>query len=797
MKKYILFILLGFIFWTSSSAQVCVGDSARVTWKYWNNYLQSSFSELEVQEDYPLTPTRIKTLYKLEVPTNYDELFGSIVEGFIRVPSTQTVQFNITGNAEAEFFLSTDDQEGNLTRIIHTPGSTGSTEHDKDTLVQNSEMITLVENQFYFFRLRHIDSYGSDYAAIWWKTNLVDPDNWNIITAAYLWSNGCEPIECPVRGTPCDDNNPNTLDDLEDGFCHCIGAPITSDTCIGSRTEIIAYRYDSIAGSQLEDLYEAQIFPAMPTDGKVLNFLGTPDIYDLNNIGSLVQGYLTVPETGNYRFNVSGDDGTIFFLSSDASIENKQDNFCVVTNYTNFNQFDKYIFQATGNVYLEKNQYYFFEINHKEGGGGEHFAVTWQTPFTEPGVWKRIPTFYLYDYNCELACIDQGTPCDDGDAFTNNDQFDANCDCTGTPCSGPDCDSPLANYTPYDPCDVSDYLDNNAANSWLSCSKDENPNDLRDSSHWIMYDLGQRYELHGSHVWNYNVAGEIQNGFEAVSIDVSEDGVNWVEIGNYNWPLASGESAYSGFTGPHFQGSYVQYILITSLEADNSCRGLGKVTFEAVSCPMQGTACDDADENTILDHFDNNCECKGVPLDANLCSEVFLILGDSLLSTKNFSAEDYVQSISTISTNERVSMIGGRYVELNPGFQTQEQTLFLASIAECLELPIESSKGSLKEAIKKKRQEIRAADELAVLQVLPIEGSDDKLVKFHVKDPGLVRLGIYDESDILIREIVHAEFRNTGVYKKRIRMKRLPPKAYTFKLIRGFDEIHTKSTEAD
>lgn len=797
MKNSILILILASVSLTAMSAQVCVGDSARVTWKFWNNYLQSSYQELEVQENYPLSPSRTKTLYRLQVPTNYEDMFGAIVEGFIQVPSTETVQFNITGNGNAEFYLSSDDSPENIERIMYTPGGTGSTEHDQDTTVQNSELITLQANQYYFFRLRQHESYGGDHAAVWWKTDLVDPANWNIITAAYLWDVGCENTACPERGTPCDDSNPNTLNDLQDGFCHCLGTPITSDTCIGERSEIMAYRYDSIAGSELGDLYESQIYPSMPHDGKILSFLGTPDINDLNNIGNLVQGYITVPETGNYKFNVSGDDGTIFFLSSDESIENKQDNFCVVANYTSFNQFDKYIFQSTGNIFLVKDQYYFFEINHKEGGGSEHFAVNWQTPFTEPGNWKRIPTFYLYDYNCELACIDQGTPCDDGNPFTNNDQFNAYCDCEGTPCSGPDCDSPLANYIPYDPCNVSDYLDNNASNNWLSCSKDENPNDLRDSSHWIMYDFGERYELYRSHVWNYNVANEVENGFEAVSIDISEDGTTWIELGTFNWPLASGESAYSGFTGPDYQGVYAQYVLITSLEADNSCRGLGKVTFEAVLCPLQGTVCDDSDDNTILDHFDNNCECKGVPLDANLCSEVFLLLGDSLLSTNNFSAEQYVQSISKIQTNERVSMIGGQYVELNPGFETEEQTLFLASIAECLELPAESSQAALKQAIKKKRAAIRKADELAVLQVLPIKGSTDKLVKFHVNEPGLVRLGIYDESGMMIRQILDTEFRNTGVYRKRIRMKRLPPKAYTFKLIRGENDVHTKYSTAD
>ncbi|MBI1267656.1 MAG: hypothetical protein GC193_09540 [Cryomorphaceae bacterium] len=38
------------------------------------------------------------------------------------------------------------------------------------------------------------------------------------------------PVEnCPVVGTPCDDNDPCTFDDLEDGNCNCIGTPTACD----------------------------------------------------------------------------------------------------------------------------------------------------------------------------------------------------------------------------------------------------------------------------------------------------------------------------------------------------------------------------------------------------------------------------------------------------------------------------------------------------------------------------------------------------------------------------------------
>ena len=44
---------------------------------------------------------------------------------------------------------------------------------------------------------------------------------------------GCAgtPIPCPAAGTACDDGNPNTVDDEEDGNCNCSGTPIVVYDC--------------------------------------------------------------------------------------------------------------------------------------------------------------------------------------------------------------------------------------------------------------------------------------------------------------------------------------------------------------------------------------------------------------------------------------------------------------------------------------------------------------------------------------------------------------------------------------
>jgi len=794
IKTTLLYIFFGILFSNSLSGQVCLGDSAKVVWKYYDLDYDYDFEELEIEAKYPNTPDLTKNLYKLNLPYNYDNYFGAVVEGFIRVDSNTDVQFNVTGDKYVQFYLSSDMDPANATIIANVPNSTGTEEHDKYPEDQTSQVITLVAGQYYYFKLRMTESTGSDHARVWWKTDLVDPDEWNVITAQYIWGADCDPDMCPAEGTPCDDGDASTIDDKEDGYCNCVGTPPTMNACVGLQGELFAYRFDSIEGTSIENLFASPNFPSMPADGKKLNDVLVPKVNEYDQIGTQVQGFLTVPVTGNYKFNITGDDNTIFYLSSDDQEANKQDHFCIVYGYTDFNQFDKYITQETGNIYLEKGEYYFFEIDGNEGGGSEFFALQWQTPFTEEGVWKRIPMTLTYDYTCELACIDQGTPCDDGNIFTNNDMFDENCNCVGTPCVGDDCDSPLANYVPKDPCDETELLDNNPGNNWLSCSKDENPNPARDSSHWIMYDLGSRYELHGSHVWNYNVENETNNGFETVAIDISEDGVNWTEWGIQNWPLAAGEDQYYGFSGPNFMGEYARFVLFTSLDMDQECKGIGKVNFEAVFCPMIGTACDDGDSETIYDYYDDNCECKGVSLYTNLCEQVSLMLGDSSIATNVYSAEEYVSSMSQVMDTSTVSLLAGNYVELLPGFETETNSLFIAAVEACTALSMKTEAANDKALAREKAKEEKARMEIEVLEVIPIENTLDYMIKYYVSEPGPVKLHLVDSSGKLISILADARFRNGGMYKKRIRTVKLPKGKYSIKLVAD-DEVTVKGLD--
>lgn len=757
-------LLLGI---TRANGQICVGNQGSLQWECWLNLYEDSFNELTARPDYPNHPAVVKTIYKTQAPENYGEYIGVRIRGFLSVPTNTTATFNVTGNRKTQFYLSTDANPANKQLMAWTDDFTEIEEHTKYA-TQTTTSVNMVAGAYYYFEMFYVESTGSDHMRLWWKTNLVSTTTWNIISSSFIYDVGCKPTACPPAGTPCDDGNFNTTGDQEDGYCHCIGAPVSiTDSCVGEWMKVQKYRYDNIAGSGFTELYAAPNYPGMPNFMENMNYLGHESRGEEDNSASLMQCFIKVPVNGNYKFLITSDDNGAAFLSSDNNPENMQAHQFLVPGFTNLNQYDKYIFQKTSNLNLDAGRFYYLEVNHKAGGGSNHFGIFWQTPFTEPGVWKRIPKIYAYDYACEVACIAENTPCDDGNPFTNDDKIDANCNCTGTPCSGPDCDSPLANYQPYEKCSYTGQIAALPESNWLSCQASASPNPARSNVHWISYDLGQEYKLTTSQVWNYNVANEVSKGFQNVSVDYSSDGNTWTTLGNYNWPQATGDANYSGFAGPNFQGIKARYILFSTTAAPGACKGIAKAAFKVVSCPSQGTACDDGDPGTVADQYNNDCQCQGVNLLQNICDNLTLSLGDTLLLSNNYSAKNRLESESTISTMQTVSFYGGEEIELLPGFETQANTVFWAAIDVCPELA--ALRPSDDEGMAQKK---RALEEKGM--IITSLGQDDLFsISFHVKQVGKGRLYLMDKASGQKTQIFQGEFSNTGWFHKVLRLKKL------------------------
>lgn len=113
---------------------------------------------------------------------------------------------------------------------------------------------------------------------------------------------------------------------------------------------------------------------------------------------------------------------------------------------------------------------------------------------------------------------------------------------------------------------------------WISCETAPNPKSAYGDSHWILYDFKESYELGQMQVWNSNDPSHLDYGMQEVAIDYSLDGIDWVQLGNYEFEIASGKSIYEGFEGPDFDGAFARYVLITGLSNyGGECFGLSEI----------------------------------------------------------------------------------------------------------------------------------------------------------------------------------------------------------------------------
>lgn len=113
-----------------------------------------------------------------------------------------------------------------------------------------------------------------------------------------------------------------------------------------------------------------------------------------NNYGSRVRGYIVAPRTGTYDFWVTGDDETQFWLSGSTNKFEKR-RIGVMAGATYLDEWDKYETQCSGPVDLIGGERHYFEVLHKEAGGGDTLGVLWSI---DGGLKDVVPSSALRPY---------------------------------------------------------------------------------------------------------------------------------------------------------------------------------------------------------------------------------------------------------------------------------------------------------------------------------------------------------------------------------------------------------------
>lgn len=111
--------------------------------------------------------------------------------------------------------------------------------------------------------------------------------------------------------------------------------------------------------------------------GYLGGFTTEQDVAD--NYSRRLSGLITAPATGSYTFWIASDDASRLYLSTTSSAVNKAQ-IASVSGYTSFQAWETQTSQKSATFSLVAGQNYYMEVQHQEGGGGDHASVAWQGP---------------------------------------------------------------------------------------------------------------------------------------------------------------------------------------------------------------------------------------------------------------------------------------------------------------------------------------------------------------------------------------------------------------------------------
>ena len=148
--------------------------------------------------------------------------------------------------------------------------------------------------------------------------------------------------------------------------------------CVGATGSILREVWTGVSGGTVANLTGSPNYPNAPNSTTYpTSFTGPVNTAD--NYGTRFRGYIIAPATGNYVFTACSDDASIAYVSPNANPANKQQ-VCSVPGWTNVAEFTKYVEQTSASIPMVAGRYYYVEMLHKEGGGGDHVSLYWQTP---------------------------------------------------------------------------------------------------------------------------------------------------------------------------------------------------------------------------------------------------------------------------------------------------------------------------------------------------------------------------------------------------------------------------------
>ncbi|MGV3588960.1 MAG: nucleoside hydrolase-like domain-containing protein [Adhaeribacter sp.] len=149
---------------TPAPAPVNCTATGTILREQWNNVGGNAVSSIPVNK----TPNSTSYLTLFEGPTDIQDYYGSRIRGYVCPPQTGNYIFFISGDDNAELWLSTNEKPENKRRIADINGWTAPREWNKYSS-QKSIAIRLEAGKRYYIEALHKEAYAEDNLAVGWQ----------------------------------------------------------------------------------------------------------------------------------------------------------------------------------------------------------------------------------------------------------------------------------------------------------------------------------------------------------------------------------------------------------------------------------------------------------------------------------------------------------------------------------------------------------------------------------------------------------------------------------------------------
>mgnify|MGYP000221110869 CR=1 FL=1 len=301
--------------------------------------------------------------YPWSLVPSRDNYSGQLI-GYLIPPETGYYKFAIASDDHSILYLGTNEQRASKREVCYYNGATGQWNTGAQLANQQSGPIWLEAGKPYYFEAVFRDGTGGDGVSVFWQTPSGPP----LPTTNQSVQAVTQPFLIPTNCLATFDNPP-ALGGLTFRFW---------DTTPTSLAELRTWsNTNSVAPSYTNNMFIEE--RTITTTSYQWNLVPLHDNYQ----GQMI-GYLTAPETGNYKFAIASDDHSILYLGTSDQRASKRE-ICRYDGSTGrWNVGAQLANQQSALIPLEAGKRYYIEAVYRDGTGGDGVSVFWQTPSGPP-----------------------------------------------------------------------------------------------------------------------------------------------------------------------------------------------------------------------------------------------------------------------------------------------------------------------------------------------------------------------------------------------------------------------------